>query len=107
MSEKTQLPFDVLGLVSAISGLGGIAYHMWRGDVVGWRRWIGAAILSAVAGGLVALWLWDSLSETPTRLAAVSVLAGIGGTTIFDFLTVMWEQQIKKRVEKWLMKSGL
>jgi hypothetical protein len=106
MPEKSQLPFEILSLITSVSGLGGIAYHLWRGDVVGWKRWVGAAVLSAVAGGLVALWLWDSLKDTPTRLAAVSVLAGIGGTTIFDFLTVAWENQIKKRVEKWLMKLG-
>jgi hypothetical protein len=78
---------ESIAVVSGASSIGGIAYHLWLGRSIGLRQWIGALLLSGLCGVLTYLWLYEDL-ESHLKLIVVSILSGIGGTSILDLLVL-------------------
>lgn len=91
-----KLPIDadpvLLIWVTSLSGFGGIAYQLWKGGELSARRIFGAIILSALTGLLVFLWLMPDFAEVNGKLVSISILSGIGGTTIIDVLVASAER---------------
>ena len=75
---------EYIGWVAAIGSLGGVSYHLWRGEAITIRRWVGAIGLSAVGSVLSLLWQHTDMAGEPYKLGAVSILCGIGATTLVD-----------------------
>jgi len=78
----------------SISSLGGLAALLRSNKDISWRSGISAFLYSGVMGLIIAL-LWYNLFEGQGNiyfLLGISGLAGIGGTTVLDFVI----QVIKK-----------
>lgn len=96
---------ELIGWISFISGFGGVAYHLWRGEVISLKRFIGATMLSSLAGVLAFMWLWQPELITPTKMIVISVLAGIGATTILDLIVAFLNKQGPKWIQD-ILSSG-
>lgn len=85
---------EIIAIVSGFSSIGGIAYHLWFGRPITTRQWIGAALLSAFCGALTYLWLFEDV-DSQLKLIVVSILAGIGGTSLMDLAVIQLSEKIK------------
>jgi hypothetical protein len=89
--------FDALKIfitAFSISSLGGLAALLRSHKEISWRSGISAFLYSGIMGLIIAL-LWYNVFDGQGNvyfLLGVSGLAGIGGTTVLDFLI----QVIKK-----------
>ena len=86
---------EIVALVGGFSSVGGIAYHLWFGRPIAFRQWVGAALLSGFCGVLTYLWLFEDVSSQ-LKLIAVSLLAGIGGTSLLDLAVIQISMKLKK-----------
>ena len=86
---------ELLALVGGFSSVGGIAYHLWFGRPITTRQWVGATMLSGFCGVLTYLWLFEDVSSQ-LKLIVVSILAGIGGTSLLDLAVVQIVEKLKK-----------
>jgi hypothetical protein len=75
------------------SSLAGIARMLWILDPdtneshsMKWYRWFGAACSCGFFGLIVSLWLYEDFLGSPEKLAGIALLAGLGGSTTFDFV---------------------
>lgn len=87
MSEKLE-PIRVFISAFSISSLGGLAALLRSKHKLSWRTVISAMLYSGVMGLIIAL-LWYNYFDGQGNvyfLLGVSGLAGIGGTTVVDFL---------------------
>lgn len=75
----------MLQIVATTSCFGGLAYHLWKNDLDTWGKAVSAMVLSGIGGGLTLLWLWSEMQDSPEKMAVISVLSGIGATTLIDF----------------------
>lgn len=94
MSDSAPSP-EIIAVVGAFSSIGGIAYHLWFGRPITRRQWIGATMLSAFCGVLTYLWLFEDV-DSQLKLIVVSILAGIGGTSLLDLAVVQIAEKLKK-----------
>jgi hypothetical protein len=81
-------------IVAWFSSIGGIAYHLWFGRNISARQWVGALLLSGFCGVLTYLWLYEDVSSH-LKLIAVSILAGIGGTSLLDLAVSLFADKIR------------
>lgn len=81
-------------VIFAVSSVAGLAHLLWEGKPLPTSKVVGACILSGIAGTVVFLLLYDSLTDRPHFLAGVSILSGIGGASTLQFLT----EFLKKRL---------
>ena len=86
---------EVIALVGWFSSVGGIAYHLWFGRPITRRQWVGATLLSGFCGVLTYLWLFEDV-DSQLKLIVVSILAGIGGTSLLDLAVLQLAEKIKK-----------
>ncbi len=86
---------EIIALVGGFSSAGGIAYHLWFGRPITIRQWIGAALLSGFCGVLTYLWLYEDVSSQ-LKLIVVSILTGIGGTSLLDLAVLQLASKVKK-----------
>ena len=86
---------EVIALVGWFSSIGGIAYHLWFGRPITKRQWVGATLLSGFCGVLTYLWLFEDV-DSQLKLIVVSILAGIGGTSLLDLAVLQLAEKIKK-----------
>jgi hypothetical protein len=86
---------EVIALVGGFSSVGGIAYHLWFGRSITTQQWIGAALLSGFCGVLTYLWLYEDVISQ-LKLIVVSLLAGIGGTSLLDLAVLQLSEKLKK-----------
>lgn len=87
MPEKFD-PLRILMASFAISSLGGLAALLRSNQPLGWRNVVSAMLYSGIMGLIIAL-LWYNYFDGKGNiyfLLGVSGLAGIGGTTVLDFL---------------------
>jgi hypothetical protein len=94
MSDGAPSP-ELLALVGGFSSVGGVAYHLWFGRTISVRQWIGAALLSGFCGVLTYLWLFEDVTSQ-LKLIVVSLLAGIGGTSLLDLAILQLAEKAKK-----------
>ena len=87
--------FESLMIVAGFSSVGGIAYHLWFGRSISARQWAGALLLSGFCGVLTYLWLYEEVSSH-LKLIVVSILAGIGGTSLLDLAVSQLADKVKK-----------
>jgi hypothetical protein len=85
---------DSIAIVAGFSSIGGIAYHLWFGRTISVRQWIGALLLSGFCGALTYLWLFEDVSSH-LKLIVVSILAGIGGTSLLDLAIIQLSDKVK------------
>lgn len=87
MNEKFE-PIRVLAAAFAISSLGGLAALLRSKHQLTWRSITSALLWSGLAGLLIALTWFNYYNDQGNIyfLLAVSGLAGIGGTTVVDFV---------------------
>jgi hypothetical protein len=86
---------EILALVGGFSSIGGMAYHLWFGRPITRRQWVGAVLLSGFCGVLTYLWLFEDV-DSQLKLIVVSILAGIGGTSLLDLAVLQLAEKIKK-----------
>jgi hypothetical protein len=86
---------EIIALVGSFSGIGGIAYHLWFGRPITTRQWIGATLLSGFCGVLTYLWLFEDV-DSQLKLIVVSLLAGIGGTSLLDLAVLQIASKMRK-----------
>jgi len=94
MADGSPSP-EMLAVVGGFSSVGGIAYHLWFGRSITTRQWIGATLLSGFCGVLTYLWLFEDVTSQ-LKLIVVSILAGIGGTSLLDLAVLQLADMIKK-----------
>ena len=87
MAPDKQLTPKITGGFVIIASLGGLAYHLWKGEPFWTRRMVGAVILSALIGTSIACWCWMDMHNDVLKLAAIAVAGGIGGTNIVDVVS--------------------
>lgn len=92
--------------IFAGSSLAGVAQLLWEGKPIPWQRLVGAALLSGFAGAITSLMLYSRLSNDPSLLAAVSLLAGIGGATTIDLLSGLLRSIAKKQFPQTWSNDG-
>ena len=86
---------EIIALVGTFSSIGGIAYHLWFGRPITRRQWAGATLLSGICGVLTYLWLFEDV-DSQLKLIVVSILAGIGGTSLLDLAVLQLAEKVKK-----------
>lgn len=79
----------IVPLIFASSSIAHLAHLMWEEKPLPVRRVVGACVLSGFAGAIVCLLLFDALRGRPSLLAAISILAGMGGANTLDFLAAL------------------
>lgn len=94
MADGSPSP-EIIALVGGFSSVGGIAYHLWFGRSITRRQWVGATLLSGFCGVLTYLWLFEDV-DSQLKLIVVSILAGIGGTSLLDLAVLQLAEKIKK-----------
>ena len=87
MNDKLSA-FDVLLSCFSISSLGGLAALLRSGKPLHWRTIISALLYSGVVGLVIGLvwYRYFSGQDNIYFLIGVSGLAGLGGTTLLDFV---------------------
>lgn len=93
--EKWLIP-----MIFGVSSVAGMARMLWEDKPIPLRKSIGAVLLSGFSGAIVCMLLWEPLIDRPMLMSGVSILAGIGGASTIDLLTVGLRTLITKRLGK-------
>jgi hypothetical protein len=90
-------------LVFVGSTFAGIGRLLWQMDAtkppLSWYRWVGAAFSCGFFGLITSLWLFDDFADQSEKLAAISLLAGLGGSTTFDFALAFLRARFGLRIK--------
>lgn len=84
-------PWLYLTLLFLGSSIAGGARMLWSydpkkqaGKLWPWWRWLGACVSCGIIGLIAALWLYEDFHGNLFKVAAVSLLLGLGGSTTLD-----------------------
>ena len=95
-------PMKVMAALTLLNGLAGLAALLRSGERVTPRSLATAVLNSAFMGLIVALiwWHWFNADGTSVYfVAAVSLLAGLGGNTTFYFVSQMIQRRFGVHVD--------
>lgn len=70
--------------VFVASAIAGLSVLLWEDKRSSLRRLSGGIGLSGFAGAITSLFLWEYLKDKPTMVAAIALVAGLGGATTID-----------------------
>lgn len=72
------------GLIGFFAGLSRVLYG-WDAPFV-WQRVMGKLMTSVLVAGIMRLWLWETLRDSPTKLLAITAMCGWLGADMIDVL---------------------
>jgi hypothetical protein len=91
MQDDRFSPIQLLISCFGVSSLAGIAQAVRRGEPVHIRKLVGTGLYSGMTGLIVGMLLYQHLGDQNyILLLGVSGLAGLGGSTVLDFVLNAW-----------------
>lgn len=86
-------------IMFAGSSVAGWALLLWEAKPITARQKVGGVLLSGFSGVISSLLLYDYLKESPSLLAGVSLLAGIGGASTIEWLLMALRRGLERRLK--------
>lgn len=109
ITPETTIRFELIYffIMSTISGCAGIAYLIHENaklpkdsrQPIGWQRILSCGVISGSASLVVGLALYSRLGSSDIEmLSAISIICGIGGSSIIDLLLGIVRQILKDKI---------